>query len=44
MEEKYIKDGKYMYEFIKQFRPNDLGVYIIEYVESLKLENEILKQ
>ena len=33
-----------MYEYTKQFRPNDFGLYIIAYVESLKLENEILKQ
>ena len=44
MKEKYIKEAKYMYEFTKQFYPTNLGVYIIEYVESLKLENEILKQ
>jgi hypothetical protein len=31
-----IKLGKYLYDFAKDYYPDVLGSYIIEYVESLK--------
>ena len=37
-------DGKQMYEFIKKYRPNDLGTAIIDYVEQLKADKQALKE
>ena len=36
--------GEKLYEFTRDFYPNDLGSIIIEYVEQLKEENNKLKQ
>jgi|TARA_R110002153_G_scaffold213955_2_gene366531 hypothetical protein len=37
-------DGKQMYEFIKKYRPNDLGTAIIDYVEQLKADKQALEE
>ncbi len=37
-------DGKQMYEFIKKYRPNDLGTAIVDYVEQLKADKQALKE
>lgn len=39
-----MMDGKYLYEFIKNNRPNDLGSAIINYVEELKADKKALKK
>lgn len=36
-------NGKYLYEHIKKFNPDILGIFIIEYVEKLKADNKALK-
>ena len=36
-------DGKYLYEFIRDNKPDVLGSCIIEYVEKLKSDNNKLK-
>ena len=37
-------EGKQMYEFMKKYRPNDLGTAIIDYVEQLKADKQALKK
>tara|TARA_R110002153_G_scaffold41623_1_gene118709 strand:+ start:63 stop:197 length:135 start_codon:yes stop_codon:yes gene_type:complete len=37
-------DGKIIYEFIRDNRPNDLGSCIIDYVEKLKLNNKLISE
>jgi len=37
-------DGEYLYEFLKNNRPNDLGASIIDYVEQLKADKKALEE